>query len=527
MYKFLSISDFAKKGINSDYMPWDLDPSYLTEMNNIRITNNKLVPFGGKTVWTDLPVNFDCGYIIFVRGLNGNFWLVAGTNAVYSWNGTSFSDVSNALGYGGVSNPDLWSGCLMGNVPILNNPGSYPEYWSPQNVAQPMLDLPWDASNSWRDVGETCKIMRSHKQFLFALDLEGTTIGEMTDGVRWSSPADNGSLPETWDPLDTSSTSALVRLGGVGGRIIDGLSLRDSFVVYREGAIHVFDFVGGQFVFRIRNFTNTVGAIAPDSIVEVRGKHYMIGGLDIWVNDGNSIHSILKNRLRKRFADTVDPDNFLNSYSINVDSAKEVWFCVPSTGSTYADTAYIYNHEEDTWTIRDIPQGPYASYGAQSEAQITWTTIIGTWETVSGTWGDNQSSPLDDTVVLATKNTGAGTSGQLLFLDKKGTISDTTYDAVIERTGFALEGLQNVTTITKVYPRMSGSGTCFVEIGSQDYPGSPIRWKQAVLFTPEFDRKVDIRSTGELHCFRFYSPQNIGNWEISGMDIEYVNAGAR
>jgi len=91
--------------------------------------------------------------------------------------------------------------------------------------------------------------MRSHKQFLFALGLnEGGTI--IPDGVRWSSPADITGIPETWDELDTTNFAGITTLGGDGGNIIDGVSLRDSFVVYRESGITVFDYVGGQFVWK-------------------------------------------------------------------------------------------------------------------------------------------------------------------------------------------------------------------------------------------------------------------------------------
>ena len=64
MLKFLQINDFAKAGLNSDMMPWDLPPSFLTDMRNVRITKGKLTPFGGSQAWSDLPVGFIPGHLM-------------------------------------------------------------------------------------------------------------------------------------------------------------------------------------------------------------------------------------------------------------------------------------------------------------------------------------------------------------------------------------------------------------------------------------------------------------------------------
>ena len=82
-------------------------------------------------------------------------------------------------------------------------------------------------------------------------------------------------------------------------------------------------------------------------------------------------------------------------------------------------------------------------------------------------------------------------------------------------------------TITTVYPHSEGNTPFYVQLGSQDYAGSPVRWKEPVLFNPSTDRKVDIRTTGELHAFRFYAEDITIPWAISGVDVEYTEAGLR
>jgi len=524
--KLLRISSFAKAGLNSDLLPWDLNENYLTDLINVRIARENVAPFGGSALWATMPVNFVPGHIMFVSSDPNDYWLIPGKDAVYVYDGTAFSNISAVAGYGDVNNEDLWHGCFLANIPVINNPGHGPEYWPQQNAGVPLLSLPWDATNTWADVNEDVKIMRSHKQFLFGLDV--TSNGEnFIDAVRWSSPADIGGLPETWDELDTTQTAGLTNLGGAGGRIVDGLSLRDAFVVYRERSISVFDYVGGQFVWQIRHVSTTVGLISPNAIAEVKGIHYFIGDGDILMYDGTSIESLLHNKLRVRFTSNYSTENFVNSYVVQSNIHSEVWFCIPSSSAIYPDLAYIYNWKDQTWSIREIPEAPFADAGPLVAGVTTWDTIDITWNESVGNWDRESITPLNDTIMSITKPAGVGQSGKLLILDKLNIVSETPYNTKLERVGLALDGLDKVTTITRVYPHIKGSVPVNIQLGSQDHPSSPIRWKPAVSFNPDTDRKLDIRTTGELHCFRFFNDIVEGLWQLSGVDVEYVEAGVR
>lgn len=524
MSKFHQISDFAKAGLNSDLMPWDLPGSNLTNINNIRIQRGKLSPFGGHVNWTDLPAGVDPGFVMHVGSTTSPFWIVAGLNSVYVYDGNSFYDISSGP-YGSVTDETLWQGCMLSKIPILNNPGHYPEYWAPQSTGTPLKPLPWETGVTWSDVNQSARIIRSHKQFLFAMDLISDGV-EIPDGVRWSAPADIGGVPSSWNANDLNSSSGLTNIGGDGGNIIDGLTLRDAFVVYRESGVTVFDFVGGTFVWRVRNLSSTIGMIAPDSISEIKGSHFLIGDGDILRNDGNTIESMLHNRIRQRFVSNYDPDNYINSFAVKNTVAGEIWFCVPEVGHVYPNIAYIYNWQDDTWSIRDIPESVSGAYGPRSSPPLTWNNMQGSWDAALGTWSQKQATPLADTIVLANKAEGSN-SARLIFPDRSTNPIEEPYNCIIERLGYALEGLNKVTTITRVYPHMRGPGIANIQIGSQDYPGSPVRWKPPVSFDATNDRKVDIRTTGELHCFRIYSNDFNSSWEISGMDIDYVDVGYR
>jgi hypothetical protein len=525
-YKRLNITDFAKAGLNSDIMPWDLPGNFLTNLNNVRINNKKLSPFGGSSVVATMPIDFAPGMLMPVGTVGGTYWILAGLDEVLVYDGSIFSDISLASGYPGISDADVWSGCLLARIPVITNPGSFPQYWPDQNPAVLLEELPWSPGVTWDEANQNCQIMRSHKQYLFAMNLfDGAN--QYPDAVGWSVPADIGGIPETWDYLDTTNTAGRTWLAGSGGDIVDGHSMRDAFCVYRQSGISVFDYVGGPFVWQIRHLSSTIGLIAPDSIAEVKGTHFLIGDGDIVVNDGNKVVSLLHNRIKKRFTSNYNSDTYKNSYVVKNNSFSEVWFCVPDANATYPTIAYIYNWRDDTWAIRDIPEGPDSSYGSVSTPDIDWANVVGQWQNTPLTWARKQATPLDDTVVQCTLPSAPGEAGELLLLDHSGDNILTPYDMVIERVSYALEGLDQVTTITRIYPHIKGPGIVYIEAGSQDHPGSAVRWKPGVYFDPVNDRKVDIRTTGDLHCFRFTMKDVNSTMDLSGMDIEYVVAGVR
>lgn len=509
----ISLTDFAQRGVNSDLKPWTLPGGHLTDVNNVRIANGKLFPSGGYKVVTTLPIGFDPSFLMFANTSGGKFWIVAGLDKVYVYDFFGFHEVSAtgaASGY--------WNGCMLGGVPILCHKDRVPEYWQPQSISQPLQALPWDGSNTWDDVNEYAEIIRSHKQFLFALGIVSGGV-EYPDSIRWSSPADVGQVPETWDPLDTTNVAGFIPLGSAGGRIVDGKSLRDAFVIYREKGIVVADYVGGTFVWRFRQLDTATGAISKDSIIEANGMHYFIGDGDIYATDGNDVKSILHNRLRDRFRADYNPDAFANAYAIRNDASSEAWFCIPTDTNEYASRAYVYNWRDDSWSIRDLPIARFADYGKQETTETTWDSDSSTWDSDETPWNERASTPLNDAIFAIT-----GT--ELIVLDNQETGDYLPFNSLIERQSLTIEGIFNTITINRIYPHITGPGKVYIQLGAQDYPGSAIRWKAQELFDPNTQRSITTRVTGELHCFRITNADNL-HWEFSGMDISYLVAGER
>ena len=524
MIETLRLNNIGLQGLATDPAPWSLPPEFITAGRNFRISAGSIVTDGGEVLWAVAPSNFNPAHIIHTPSSGGDFWLIAGRSAVYVYDGDVWTDISSTAGYSalGVDDELLWSSCMLGQIPIINNPNVHPEYWSPQEITQILQPLQFDTSNTWAAKGYNARIFRSHKNFLFALNLIESSV-DLPDSYRWSHPADINGLPPTWDETDDSFLAGKASLGGDGGQIIDGLSLKDSFAIYSENAINILDFTNDEFVWKRRELSSTMGLLSKTAVAEVKGTHFFLTNGDVVMNNGNKIESIAHNRIRKSISASIDIDNYDRSYAVRNDSLKEIWFCIPEIGETYPNIAYIYNWKDDSWVVRDLIDNiSFCGYGSQSAPVDSWDSLAAgeTWDTRRGVWGSVKSTPIDDTVIGSNPVTGT-----LYLIDPKQT-PDNDFNSRIERTNFPLLGERQVTTITRLYPHIKGEGQVSIQVGSHDYPDSPVRWKPPVIFNPSTDRKIDVRSTGELHAWRIDS---VGKeiWSMSGMTIEYVKAGLR
>lgn len=548
-----TITNLGTSGLNTDVSPWELPPEFITAGNNFRTYAGAIKSAGGYEDWSSSgAASFYPGFIMYMgSSFAKGEWLIPGRDAVYRFNGEQWVNISSDAGYAlGTDNELFWNGCMLGQIPIINNTQVHPEYWLPGGGSAKMLPLQFDPDNTWDDVNKSFKVIRSHKNFLFALNLTeaGDAIPSQPSGYRWSHPADINGLPYTWssDGTDLSSLAGKASIGADNGEIIDGMSMRDSFCIYSDNGINVLDPSYDEFVWRRRELSSTVGLLASNCVIEVKGRHFFLGDGDVLMNDGNSVQSIVHNRIRQRMTSSISADYYSRSYAVRNTALKEIWFCVPEDGAQYPNIAYIYNWRDDSWSIRDLPYAEvnevptikqtYATYGPKLSPEETWEDDITnypnapgddpdafrpTWDSDDGTWSSRSKTPLEDTVVGVFSD-----EDEVKVLDPQVSYDAGNLDSFMERTNFPLEGLEQVATISRVYPHIKGTQPVTIQFGSQEVAGGSVRWEPASSFTPSVDRKIDLRSTGSLHCWRI-SSKGVGNWSISGFDIEYTTNGVR
>lgn len=524
--ELLQVRDFGKSGLNTDLPAWDLPPSFLTYAFNYRVFNNKLFGFGGHKTHDEFPPGFESYHVTYNPA--SGYWIFAGTD-IYAWDGTIFSSISGSLGPFTVQ--DGWTSCNMGRIPVLNDQYTYPMAWLPQRTDTDFTVLPFDINDTWEDKEWSCKAMRSFGPYLIAMNMTEGSV-ESPDTVRWSHPAERNEVPSNWDETDPTSLAGKNILGGEAGDIIDGLALRNSFVLYRDFGITVLDYSGDSYVFNAQDLTTTANIAGINSICEVKGVHFVICNNDIIQNTGDRIESILHLRLRVRYASVVNQDYIHNSFSVHNATTKEYWAFLPTGDAQYPNEAWVYNYREDSWSIHAVNNPTHADYGnLDSDARIWGENVLPenlhaiwdeTWETATGVWAKKNNRVFNKTI-LGPEVTSEGNS-TIQLLD--GFTSEVDFTTTLERTDFPLTTMQDVNTITRVYPHVKSSQDIFIQVGSQQLAGGPVAWRPKVRFKPGVDRKIDVMTTGELFSFRIEAYSN-SNFEFSGLDVEYTHSGLR
>lgn len=517
----MQIRRIGLKGLNTDVVGSELAPEHITVGVNFRVYAGKLAASGGALQYLN-PLTLDpLGHLFFIVNGNASYWLLLGETSVLLYDGTNIINITGEAF--NVPN-STWSVCQLSKIPVVNNPSSYPSYYDATNSTQ-LTPLPYTSLLTWKDKGFHCNIMRSHKNFLFALNLQEGAL-TLTDGLRWSHPADINGLPFTWDESDPSSLAGRAQLGGDGGAIVDGRSLKDSFLIYSEKGIDRLDFIGGDFVWQRTEISNSYGLLSPNSIVEVNNLHYFLSDGDCLTCDGTRVQSLMHGRILTEFSHSINPDAFSTSYVVSNEATKEVWFCVPVADTPIPSVAYIYSWASDSWAVRKLGKNGviHAGYGKRVQAQQTWDNWLGSWDDQKTAWDYNTLTPRSNSVIGIIDN-------ELYVLDSFD-FNSTEFDpTVLERTDLSITDEDVETTITAVYPRMEGSGTVLISIGSQDHNDGPVRWKPAVEYDVFSDRKIDLRSTGNYHCWRIESKDNgsggAGDWTLAGMEIIYEFSGVR
>lgn len=519
MSKPLPIRNLGQYGINADLDPVDLPLNAITAGYNFRVKNGQIFSVPDKlTIST--PAGFNAGYIMNVKTSSDLFALVAGNTAVKVYDGSSWTDISSVAGYAGLGTDDelLWSGCLLGNIPIINNFQHVPEYWSPQQTTQVLQPLKFDAGNTWAAKNYSAKVIRAHGQYLFALNLREAAV-YLPDSYRWSHPADINGLPFTWDETDLSAVAGKSSIGGDSGAIVDGLSLRDAFMIYSEKAIHALTLSGDEFVWRKTPVSTDYGLAAKDAIVAHDAKHYFISNEDICATNGTEVKSIIVNRIKSVFLGRTNFSYIDRSYALHYISENEIWFCVPSDSATYASLAYIYNYSDDTWTIRDLPAGmAFCAHANKLSAATTWSTVATTWATDSTKWSQSTYS---GKLPLGVINSDSA----LVSIDDS--LATSFLPILVERTGLNItDDIQSAETINRVFIKASGSSNLYMQIGSQDYPGAAVRWKNAQNISIGATRSFQDTTTGVLHAVKL-SGIPTAPISLSGFDIEFISNGER
>ena len=531
-------------GVVPDVHPADLEnPAAFTAAVNVRFRNGRVsrAPMARSVI--ALP--FDPGHLLTIPPSSGGYDEVI----IAAWDFSTIRRLNGAvledLGPTPALVADATIGkvitsCFLGGVSYINRADTHEPLQKPPGGSSYALLPGWDPT--WR-----CRVLRAYKDQLIALAVtkSGTTYPTM---VKWSDIASFGAPPASWDAASTTNSAGENIVNGMTTPLVDGLELRDSFVLYCTGEVWLMDYVGGDFLYTFRKLFDDRGAISPNCAVQVGGSHFVFDQNDIYVHDGVAPRSIADGRVREFIFGALDASRAHLCFVDHDPRLSEVRFCYPSAdrliGFQFADVACnraaVYSYANDTWTFDDLPQITSAARGALVSGDNWDTDQAVTWDAAGGQFNSSEGDQGRHSLMVGRSSAASGISVPRLFgyeLVEGGTLPlppepETIRPAFVERIGLDLDSLGKDLTqyvhLQTIWPQASleRPADAYWQFGATDFVNREPLWSLERLYDPEADQKIDIRESGKYLGYRF-GCRGISDFKLSGFDAQIVVRGRR
>ena len=515
----ISLTDLGSMGVISDRTPQLNDPRSWSSALNVHFDIRGIVRMRDDKAMFGTP-SVQPKWAMGVPGSGAYYWLYSDHSKVYVYDGITHSDITKTGATYGGSEDSRWVGTLLGGIPVMTNGVDPPQYWPSLDPATKFADLA-----NWPS-GTTCRSIRAFGPYLLALNITKPT-GSYPNMVKWSHPADPGSVPISWDETDPTKDAGEVELTDVAaGGLVDGVALGNVFVVYKENSTHILRHIGGRFVFDVDPLFSTVGAISTDCARQVPevGGVLLATGDDLVIHglQQGSIKSVIEGRVRRLLAGAIDDSNKKRAFLVIDELNKEAWFCYPESGQAYATMALVWNFKYDTVSFRDLESVAFAATGIISESVVeTWDSDSQVWDADQSTWDEGQEGAQLQEVMLCLP-----VANEL----RKAYAGSGYRNAYVERLELPLKkgpvDIGGIKLVRRLWIRAQGNPFA-VQVGAQEAEGGSIYWSSQETFTPGVDRYVDFLSpiSGRFIAIRFESVGQ-GGWTIEGYDLEVESLGA-
>ncbi len=527
----IKLRTLGSVGVNTDIAPESLNPLAMTNVQNMSFYNKAPQKALGYVsgAFSALPI-VPYG-VMPAQGPSDYTWVILGLTKVYAFYNGALVDITRvASDYTG-STFIPWTGAWVSGITLVNNGVDVPQFTSTIDGSAKLADLTnWPASTS-------CRVLRAFKNFVIAMDVTKSGVRYPTL-FKWSHPADPGGIPPSWDETDATYLAGEFPLSATPGRLIDGLAMKNSFIVYKSDGIIAVRETSDNDVFRFDTISTTTGVPAINCVTEFKpGLHAFISQTgDLMVNNGQGITSIASNRVRKLLAASVDNNQLDRSFCFTDVRNTEVVFCFAIEGSEWPNFGLTWNWEEDTFGTRR-----FAPISAVGSGKYNIVVSSGeTWDSDDTAWdSDNESWDGVSVNVISNRILGVSPVATESYLLGRGYTADgeATRSFVERRTlpvaGQDLSGNLTldprlVKLVTRVWPiiEVDNDEPFTVRIGMQDSASAPITWQTINDFKPKTDEYLEFFCEGR---YLSYYIENLGssNWKLIGFDIELVLNGER
>lgn len=517
----IEIDDVAKYGCIRDTPAYQLPPEAWTIAENMRFTEDSVARIAGTSVVFGTPTvaPYKAQYI---STIGQPWWIYLGLNKAYVYDGTTHTNITRQsagvdVNYAATSAAD-WNTTILGGIPIQNNGIDIPQYWAALSGATKLANLSnWTATM-------TAKVLRAFGPYLMALNI---TLGGVSKphNVRWSHPADPGTIPSSWDITDATKNAGEVTLPDVdSGVIMDGLPLQGKFYVYKENSVWRFRNIGGRFIFDEDAFLERAGILCA-RCVAITGdgqRHIVVSQDDMYIHDGNKAIPLLSKRFKRYLFNQLDVAAYPLSFVFVNPVRDEAWFCYPANGSTVVNRGLIINYNSGAITETDVDFVDAVMGVIQTSDTETWAAAVGTWDTDTNPWSTNIRRKLVTLKPTVPRFLQLDSGAQRDLVNFTGTLQRTALGVVgRKRTGEWIEDFERRKLVHRVWPKMTG-GPVNIRLGGQDVPNGAVRWSNPVSFDPSTQKYCDVQAEGAAISIEI---SGAVDWQLDGYKLDMVVLG--
>jgi hypothetical protein len=159
--------------------------------------------------------------------------------------------------------------------------------------------------------------------------------------IRWATQ----DQPNVWTPLVTNS-AGFIRLSR-GSKIVCAITTRQEILVYTEGTINSFQFLGTTDVFGVQELADNISILSPRAVAVVNNVAYWMGKDKFYAYSGRveTLPSTLRNHVFTNL-NFAQADQIISGTN---EGWNEVWWFYPTANSQVNDAYVVYNHLEKIW----------------------------------------------------------------------------------------------------------------------------------------------------------------------------------
>lgn len=453
----------------------DIDPSevaeqFLTRAHNVNTRKGFPSRRGGRRVAYNGVATLNAYHLLNLQLQSFNWWMLFGASTIQAVEGPNAYDISFA-GQHTITDPYEWSSTLLNGIPVFSNGRDPLLYWDGLGASDALALPDWGLTT-------TAGFVVAFRFHLFAMNIDGPS-GVFDNLVMWSDAADPGALPASWTPSASNEAGSAI-VADTPGRCIMGLPLGAQLLVYKPTSVYAFEYAGQppDNIFTVRPVSRSLGALGPHCVRELATRHFVVGNDDVVLTDGLNATSIAENRIKNYLTNSVDETYAQNSFVVRDITRREVWVCVPETGSQFATVAHIWDERRDTWTTVDLASVRFGTTGYVIDQSVSgvWNSDAAAWDTDGTTWNEGTTGSIQRVVNAQ--------GAQLYVEDTSDTITVT---AQLAKHDLVFDDDAAVKFIQRVYVRGTGLGFADVtfRLGGRNSPDASIAWQASQAMTAD------------------------------------------